>query len=376
MRYYAFRIPDLAPLHGDVNLRGVSLYSALSEPGELRCTLDKAQAYLELTVEGESETTRLMRDYGTLLVSVDGNRARAFIVDLATQDAGHQDRLAVSAVGFGNIPRDQPWMAQAYNGVEVDPMSIVRRIWSYLTSQPDSMTVTVDGTTSPVRIGEEEQHNEGFVRSDGSEAAAFDYGPYRLNWWNTDDLQKEIEDLSVDTPFEWRERTTLDRDSEDPPQLHIELGYPRLESVRRERLKFTVGVNVRNPVFEDDEDYFSHVLVVGNGEGSASKRGEAARRTTKRMRRVKVIEDNSLMSHSVCNRIAQEEVDRADREGAFIESCTVIEHKAAPLHAFDIGDTIRITGSFTWGRHVQDCRIRSIDHAVAAGTAVITVERI
>lgn len=374
MRYHAFRLPDLEPLHGALDLRDVSLYRGVNEPGELRGSLDKAQAYSRIFVESDQSEVQLMRDQGTLIIADDGSRAWAFIADLITQDADHQDRLAISAVGFGHIPDQQPWLTDLRKYVDTDPLDIVRDIWAYLSDQENGLVVSVDSTSSPVTVGEEEEDVE-FTTGQG-EDVSFQAGPYKLVWYQADDLLKHIDDLSEETPFEWRERTIFDRRSDAPPQFHIELGYPRLESAVRDNLHFTVGVNVRDVAFEDEEDYFSEVLVLGNGEGQSTKRGRGYRRRVDRLRRVKVIEDNSLMSNRLCEQRAQEEADRADREGAFINQCTVMEHPAAPITSFDVGDTITIMGRFTWGEHRQDCRIVSIDHNVDAATASLELERL
>lgn len=373
MRYHAFRLPDLAPLHGAVDLRGVTLYRAINEPGEIKGTLDKSQAYEEMVVEGESSTVRLMRDHGTLIVADDGNRAWGFIVDFATQDVDSQDRLVIAGTGFGFLPSGEPWLSAHTKYVQEDPLNIVRDIWAYISGRDNSLTVTVDSTRSPVRVGEEERRVE-FTTGDGTDVG-FDTGPYVLVWYNADDLQKHIEDFAEETPFEWRELTRFDREGYAPPEFHIQLGHPRLGSARRDELHFTVGVNVTDPAFEDEQDWFSEVLVIGNGEGQAKKRGRGYRANPDRLRKVKVIEDNSLMTNSLCAKRAQDEADRADREGVFINECTVLGHDAAPFGTFDIGDTITIHGNFTWGRHVQDCRIRSIEHDLAADRMKLSLER-
>ena len=82
------------------------------------------------------------------------------------------------------------------------------------------------------------------------------------------------------------------------------------------------------------------------------------------------------MSKRLCEQVAQQEVDRADREGAFIESCTVTNHPAAPLHAFDIGDTITIKGRYPWGDHEQDCRVLSIEHNIAEDSYALGLGRL
>lgn len=393
MRYHAYRLPDLEPLHGAVPLSEVSLYRAFNEPGELTATLDKATAYRQMTVEGTGETVPLLSDHGTFLVADDGRTARGFIVELVTEDADGQDRVRFSAVGFGYLLKDQPWDPSAgavrdalsnvpgfkprtgeVAAVEVDPLDMVRAMWTLVTAFDDTLQVQVDGTRSPVRIGEEEEDVE-FETSEG-ENVSFQAGPYRLSWWGTDDLHKEVEDLSLETPFEWREETRFDRDDDSPPQLRIRLGYPRLESVRRDNLHFNLDTNVFEPELTDDVDFFSEVLVIGNGEGAAKVRGHHRRTGHGRMRRVKVISDQGINTNRLANQLARETCEKADRDGRFIETCTVKDHPAARIGEFDVGDIITIKGQMVWGRHQQDCRISELEHDVTAGEVSLTLERL
>lgn len=396
MRYHAYRLPNLELITGAVQLRGATLYRGLNEPGELKATLDKAAAFQNLTIEGTDKTVPLLSDQGTLLVAdpeSDDQPARAFIVGPLEEDSDGQDRVIFSAVGFGHTPKDQPWdpandhVRQALAdvpgwrpktgevaGVEVDPLDMVRAIWTLLNASPDTINVEVDATRSPVRIGEEERTVE-FTTGDGADVS-FETGPYRLNWWDTDDLQKEIDDRATETPFEWREETLFNRDDDSPPSFRIRLGYPRFESVRRDNLHFELDTNVFDAKLADEDEYFSEVLVVGNGEGSQKRRGHHARRHHGRLRKVKVISGQGVDSHRLANEIARKACEQADRDARFIASCTVKDHPAARLGTFDIGDIITIKGQTVWGPHEQDCRIITLEHNVDAHQVEITLERL
>lgn len=393
MRYHAYKLPGLESLTGAVPLRDVSLYRAFNEPGELTATLDKATAYQRMTVEGTGTTVPLLSDHGTLLVADDGTTARAFIVELVTEDADGQDRVRFSAVGHGYLLKDQPWDPTAgaardalsgvpgfkprtgeIAGVEVDPLDMVRAMWTLVTAHDDTLDVRVDSTRSPERIGEEEREVE-FQTGDGQDVS-FEAGPYRLSWHGTSDLYKEVEDLATETPFEWREETIFNREDDSPPQLRIRLGYPSMESIRRDNLHFNLDTNVFDPELSDDVDFFSEVLVVGNGEGAAKIRGHARRTGHGRMRRVKVISDQGIRSNKLANQVARDACDQADRDDRFIEACTVKDHPAARLGTFDVGDIITVKGRMVWGWHEQDCRVTSIDHDVAEAEARITLERL
>lgn len=393
MRFHAYKLPGLESLTGAVPLREVSLYRAFNEPGELTATLDKATAFQRMTVEGTGETVPLLSDHGTLLVADDGTTARAFIVELVTEDADGQDRVRFSAVGFGYLPKDQPWDPTAgavrealsgvpgwrsrtgeVAGVEVDPLAMVRAMWTLVTAYDNTIDVTVDQTRSPVRIGEEEREVE-FTTGDGQDVS-FEAGPYRLNWWTTGDLQKEIDDLAVETPFEWREETVFNREDDSPPSFRIRLGYPRLESVRRDNLHFNLDTNVFDPELADDTDFFSEVLVMGNGEGAAKVRGAHRRSGHGRLRKVKVISDQGIRSNRLANQIARETCEQADRDDRFIESCLVKDHPAARIGTFDVGDIITVKGRMVWGWHEQACRIASLEHDVGDHQVQLTLERL
>lgn len=396
MRYHAYRLPNLEPISGAVTLRGARLYRGFNETGELTATIDKATAFKDMTIEGAERTVPLLSDQGTLLVAdpeSDGQRARSFIVGPLEEAAEGQDRVIFSAIGFGHTPKDQPWdpandqVRQALAGVpgwrprtgevagvEVDPLDMVRAIWNLLNASPDTIDVAVDSTRSPVRIGEEERTVE-FTTGAGDDVS-FETGPYRLNWWDTDDLQKEIDDLAAETPFEWREETIFNRDDESPPSFRIRLGYPRLGSVRRENLHFEVDVNVFDVDLDEEAEFFSEVLVVGNGEGSQKRHGRHARRNHGRMRRVKVISGQGVNSNRLANEIARKACEQADRDARFIASCTVKDHPAARIGSFDVGDIITIKGHMVWGWHEQDCRITTLEHDVDAHQMVITLERL
>lgn len=376
MKYLAFALPGLEPLHNDVPLQGVSLSRGVNEAGVLEATLDRARAYERVLVEGTTETVELIRERGTLLVAWDGRTARSFIVETLEPDSESQERLRIQAFGPGSVLDGTRWAAAAENYIEEDPLNIVRALWAHSSSFEDMIDVSVDPTRSPIRVGEEEREVE-FTTGDGTEVA-FETGPYRINWWSTTDMGKVFSDLAVETPFEWAEETRLDMDSDDPPAFHIRLGYPRLEAAdRSETHHFEVGLNVVGPDHSDDEDYrfFSEVFVLGNGEGSEKRRGGASRRGTGRLRTVRVIEDQGVTSNRLADERARKAVELADQDEKFWESITVLPHPAAQPGTYDVGDVITVKGDTAWGWHEQRCRIVGLDHTVADDTITLTLER-
>lgn len=376
MKYLAYTLPELELIHGDVPLADVVFHEGVNEPDEITCTLKRALAYRGIQVEGSDRVVPLIRRRGTLIVADDGQRQQGFIVEAEDELDLQQDTLGITGVGHAWLLKDHPWNAPRYDGVQVDPLAIVRRIFDYVTSYADSIEIDVDNTRSSVRVGDEEQTSDEFTRADGTVVDSFEYGPYRLNAWSTEDLFKELEDLAAETPFEWAEETRLSRDDDTPPQFRIRLGWPRLEAVNRPNHWFEIGLNVTEPEQPDDEDFFTHVLVFGNGDGSAKKRGEAARKPTGRHRKYKVVTDQGLRTNGRCKALAQELADRADRESRFIETCRVMDHDAARVGTFGVGDVITVRGQTVWDpNHIQTCRIKQLDRRMSDNSVALTLER-
>lgn len=376
MKYLAFTLPELELLHGDVPFGDVVFHEGENEPDEITCTLKRAMAYRRVRVEGTSRDVPLIRKRGTLIVADDGNRQQGFIVEEKDPLETSQDTLGITGVGHSWLLHNHPWDAPRYDGVQVDPLDIVRRIFGYVTSYPDSINIDVDDTQSTVRVGEEEQTSEEFTRADGTVVESFDYGPRRLNSWSTEDLFKELQDLAAETPFEWAEETVMSRDDDTPPRFRLRLGWPRLTPILREDHLFQIGLNVTEPEQPEEDDFFTHVIVFGNGDGPTKKRGEAARKPTGRQRKYKTVTDQGLQTNGRCKALAQDIVDRADRESQFIEKCRVMDHKAARVGTFGVGDVIFLQGATAWDPdHFQKCRIRSLDRRMSDNSVALTLDR-
>lgn len=374
MRYLAFTLPELESLHGEVPLSGDEIHEGINEPDELTGTLRRAHAYRSVRVEGTDRDVPLIRKRGTLIIADDQNRQQAFIIEAVDEVETSQDTLAITGVGFGWVLKDTPWLAERYDGVKVDPLAVVRKIFAYATSYPNTIDITVDDTESPEELGKKETSTE-FTTGAGDDVE-FHSGPYRLNWWSTADLYKILEDLATETPFEWAEETVMDRDDDSPPQFRIRLGWPRLEPIVRENHHFEIGINVTEPAQPEDEEFFTDVLVLGNGDGSKKRRGEASRKDTFRHRKVKVITDQGLTSNKLCKQLAQNEVKRADREQRFIATCRVHDTDAAPIGTFGVGDIIWLRGQTVWDPdHLQKCRITQMDRRMSDNSVALTLQR-
>lgn len=376
MKYLAFKLPDLEPLHNDVPLHGAVLSRGENEAGVLDAAISRATAYQQIALEGTTDTVELIRERGTLIVAWDGVKAHGFVVETVEQDSEEQETLLIQCFGHGGLLDDTPWRDSAQNYIEEDPLNIVRDLWAHATSYDDMINVAVDSTSSPIRIGEEEEDVE-FTTGDGTEVS-FETGPFRVNWWSTADMGKVFADLAVETPFEWREETVLDMDEDTPPEFRLRLGYPHLNTADRSQTHhFEVGLNVVTPEQSTDEehDFFSEVVVLGSGDGSEKRRGQATRRNAGRLRTVRVIEDQGVTTNRLADEKARRAVEAAEHDKKFWSTITVIPHPAARPGTYDVGDIITVKGETAWGWHEQRCRIRELSHTVADDRITLTLDR-
>lgn len=286
--------------------------------------------------------------------------------------AEHQDRqLRIDCTGVTGYWNGQPWLAPREDLIQVDPLDIVRKVIDHLQSYPaGDLHLTVDPTTTPVRVGEEERQVE-FTTKDGQDVA-FDTGPFRLNPVDAQDLGKLILDLAADTPFDFLEHTYWDAGK---VAHRLELAYPGAGVVRRKyRFDTTLNLQVLPTLGFADSAYASEVLMIGAGEGRDAITGHVPADAT-RLRRVAVVADKSLRSRKSAVRAAREELARRTSTGD-LSDLTVIDTPAAPIADLGPGDTIHITGPLHTGAVLDHwVRIieitRSLDDLTTADLAVV-----
>lgn len=284
--------------------------------------------------------------------------------------------LTVTCVGFTGYLQKLPWLAPTEDLVQVDPLDVVRKIWAHVQAQPGGdLHVTVDPATSPIRIGDKERQVD-FTTSTG-EAVSFDAGPFRLNAIDAQDLQKVIDDLAADTPFDYREHTYWDGEK---IRHRLELGHPQLGAVRPD-LRFVIGENVAvlPHLSGDAAAYASEVLVIGAGEGRAAVTAHVPSTTVTRLRRVAIIADKTLRSMAAATNRARAELATRDPRGALSE-LVVVDHPNAPVGSYDVGDTIHVTGPLYNGGTIDHwARIteisRPVDHAGRATLSLVPATR-
>jgi hypothetical protein len=180
---------------------------------------------------------------------------------------------------------------------------------------------------------------------------------YKMNWYSTQDVSSNVDDLAANTPFDWKmiHRWSDDGDEADL-QHHIRLGYPRLEDDGRVTKtipgvgpRFVIGENIHEipDIERDGEEFANDVIVLGNGEGSSTVHGRAYRPTPGRMRRTVVVTDQTLGDVQSCVARAEEEISRR----AMLEDITelvLIDHPNAPFGSLQLGQEFTLEGQTDW----------------------------
>lgn len=336
-RYHAFRLHGdgtETPIVWDLPLSGVRITQALSGPGGIDAQISPEVA--RLTVEGKP----VFVPWSTAIYAEASGQIRgAGIVEDVIADG---PSLSIPCIGFSGYLTGMPYTGD-YKKIQVDPLDVVRHIWGHAQGHKrGDLGMQLDTTTSDVRIGTEER-DVSFQTGSG-EQVDFTAGPYRLSWWKTDDLAKEIDDLAAETPFDYRETHKW---AGERVEHRLELGWPKL-GTRRANLRFVVGENVHTtPQIEwDGDEYADEIILLGAGDGSDMVRGGAFR-DSDRLRRPRVVRDKSVTSKKRADALAEAEVKLAlgDED---IQEVTIRNHPHAQIGTWQVGDDLFIQSRGDW----------------------------
>jgi hypothetical protein len=187
--------------------------------------------------------------------------------------------------------RDPQAIQQAETGYPRDgmePMYGIREIWRHLQAQPGgNLGMMIDPMVTGKKIGRLVAVAE-FTTPSG--VLDLEYEPFLLRWFETHDLGDVINELCENLPLEFREEHTWN-EARDGVEHFLRFGHPGLGQ-RRTDIKLIVGENV-DPVGIDPpaDEYASHVIGLGAGEGRTMVRGDAIRSNEDRIRRAVVFEN-------------------------------------------------------------------------------------
>lgn len=361
-RYFATRLNGDGTetmLDPDLPLEGVSIDDVLSGDGSINATI--SPAYPRLI---GPDRKPIMREWSTAIYAENNGAIRAGAILTKSTLAGPQ--VSLEAVGFTGYGRDMPYTGSGWYGVQVDPLDIVRLIWDHIQTQPGGdIGLELGFTSTPVKIGTTLKQ----VSFDTQEGpASFEAGPYKLNWYSNHDLQGDVDDLASSTPFDYHERHYWD--AAGNLRHALDFGYPAIGR-RRTDLRFVFGVNIfETPTVDRDGSlYASGTMVVGKGDGGPSTIyvvSEPPTRPEGRLRRIAVVEDNTISSKTRARQ-------RADAENQWrrslddITSITVHDHPNARLGAAQVGDEIYVEGRGDWTDVGLWARITAISYQPDSG---------
>lgn len=332
VRYLLMELPSQDMISWDTPLEDVEVSYGLSTPTTMRATISHERP----------ELVEHLKPFGAAVFVDDGSGEMygGILTDAEADDT----KISLTVAGYSYYPANQPWLDKDFNGIQVDPLAMVRKIWAHLQSYPSGdLKFEIDSTKSKVRIGTKEETTE-FTTSSG-EDVSFESGPFRLNWYTTSDLGKEVDDLMTEAGASYLERHYWEGDT---IKHFLQIDSPS-RAVRRTDVRLVVGENVIVPprLSLPSTSYASHVLVVGAGEGSKAAHADVPA-TTNRLRRALTIADKSITSKKVATNAARNEVARRKGDREEITEITVLDHPNADFRLIDPGDIIRVSGETEW----------------------------
>ena len=279
-----------------------------------------------------------------------------------------ESEMSFSAEGVSAMPHYH-YFQSVYRQIQVDPFSVVRSLWNYIQSQPESdLGVIVSNNSSPARLGEPATTETTVTTADDGTTTTttrqIPEKPYELLWWEATNIGEELDTLSGQVPFDFVERHSWNADRTDV--LHfIDLGYPRLGVARPNLLFNEENILEAVPVQEPEDTYASAVLVIGAGDGEDTIRGYAAQSYGDRIRKEVTVTDKTIKTVERANARALSEL--AFRRGRTFEASEIVVnayHPNAPIGSYSIGDDIQVQIEVPWlmVSHTSWYRIISIQN--------------
>lgn len=341
-------------IKGDVELITPEPTRKLSSPHQITGRL--ARSAVDLV---NPDGSPVIKRWKTTVYAIDDNDriwAGGIVADYQITGA----ELTIDVAGFTAYLKDLPYDGD-YTSNGVDPLEVVRMFWAHAQGQQGgNLGLTLDDTTSPVRIGAPPR-DVNFDTSTGENVnfTAYD-SQLTYNWWSTSDMGGIVDQLAKDTPFDYVEEHAFDGDT---ISHHLRLGYPTI-GTQRPDLRFVLGENVTVLPQEtySGDDVVTEVWVFGAGEGRDRVRGVATLAPQSSVRRVKTVDDKTLTSAAKATDRARDVLMtyQPDIPGAGVTDLLVIDHSNAQFGTFDVGDEVIYSGEHRWGDVVIWVRILTI----------------
>lgn len=350
-------------LDTELPLSDVRIKKSLSGPDGITAKIKPEIAALR-----DGDDRPILEEWSTLVVAEKDGFIMGAILEVLGEDG---PELTLDCIGVSGYPKGMPY-TNSNSWVQVDPMSIVRHIWTHLQSEPGgNLGVEIESNNSPVRIGNPERDVN--FNTKAGESVEFTAGPYVLAWWGTHDLGRELDELAKTSPFQYR--TSWDWVGEVVVPT-IEYKFPSL-GVRQHNLRFVVGENIFEvpSLTYDGSEYASDILVLGAGSGREVRNGSDGLAKKPRLRRVIVLEDKSITSNAKARAVARAELKLRQGE-AEITDLLVVDHDNARMGTFDVGDEILVTTGGGWSGSMDIwCKVIALEIDPDSDSMLIQVVR-
>lgn len=364
-----------------------------------------------------SDGLPLFSEWSTAIYAVEGGVIRWGGILVDSEFTGAE--WVLNAIGFRGYPNGNIYNGAVYSQNAVDPLTVVRYIWSYLQSQPNgNLGLTVDATTSNVITGaatyvtapgnqtliqmataqnltilqlqalntlairQANKYTFQTLPLTGNVPAGVPVitalAPYVLAWYNATDCGQEITNLATTAPFDMSESHAWTDATQNAVSHRLILGYPRV-GVRQQSLRFVEGENITALVdfSRNGTSYANELLAVGAGTGSAAVRGVVGSPDSFRLRRCGSVVNQTITDVNQLSVLAQRMLTTVQSPLAGqIGSCTWLNHPNAPLGSFAQGDDILVSVKNGWmaGQDVWH-RITAFTYSPATRTGTLTLAR-
>jgi len=325
----------------------------------------------------------------------------------------------LNAVGFRGYPNGNIYNGAVYSQNAVDPLNVVRYLWSYLQSQPNgNLGLSVDTTASTSRVGAAQyvvapgnqtltqiatannltlaqiqtlnttanRQANGYtlqvLPATGNVPAGAPVitalAPYTLAWYNASDCGQTLSDLAQGTPFDMSESHAWTDSTQNAVSHRLILGYPRI-GTRQQNLRFVEGQNISQlaTTSRNGTSYANELLGVGAGTGSTAVRASIGAPDANRLRRCGSVVNQTVTDAGQLSVLAQRVLTALKSPLAGqIDSCTWVNHPDAPLGSFAQGDDILVSVRNGWlaGQDIWH-RITSYTYQPATRTGTLTMAR-
>lgn len=171
-----------------------------------------------------------------------------------------------------------------------------------------------------------------------------DGGAFEVRGEDLEDTYRAFNKVAKAAGIEWTTKTIY---SEGAPNVRINLHYPQA-GARRDDLVFDTSVNIVSQLeLQSTAAYANAAVGVGAGEGAKAIRRSISQPTT-RMRRTTIIDDKTIRTNAHMDAAMRAELLLCQAK-PFPETITVIDHPNCRIGAWQVGDTITVTGKLRAG---------------------------